>query len=107
MRQVCAGQISSHGRIFALAFAESESHADEWAYGLAKALAAMIGYAPGMRQTDFKSWPWPNPGRMALALVGITDRSMSLGACKATGCCDWVCAGYAPARFQVMAESSP
>ena len=35
--------------------------------GLAKPLAAVIGYAPGMRQTDFKSWP--NPSRMALALA--------------------------------------
>ena len=67
MRQVCVCQISSPGRLLALALAEWESHADEWAYGLAKALAAVIGYAPGMRQTDFKSWP--NPGRMALALA--------------------------------------
>ena len=88
MRQVCAGQISNHSRILALALAEWESHVDEWEwhFGLAKPLAAVIGYAPGMRQTDFKSWP--NPGRMALALA--TCRSQ-------------VCAGHISNNCRILA----
>ena len=32
---------------------------------------------------------------------------ISLWAFRSTCCCDWVCARYAPARFQAMAESWP
>ena len=65
MRQVCAGQISSHGRILALALAERDSHVDEWACGRTKPLAAVIGYAPGMRQPSF------NPDSLIAVLAEI------------------------------------